>query len=295
MNQLLIKKMKTIAFFSTMGVLSFTLMAKPTLKTIKAYLNPAISYTLDGESVLKNAKTITYDNKTYIPLADVAKLMGLDTKFKNDTVIMTEKPDAGLTIPKTKTPITTGSAFEITPETTATVVVKQATIKEIKTENKTVTIFKPGDADKTESYIILNISDVTKIVKEEDKKVYTLADLKAGMDVSVKHSKITSSSLPLQTVAFEIKILAPDKEEQRSLNDVKIIEVNNSGKYIIVEDQKAEGGQLKISFDNKTKVKYQDAKKQPNVNALQAGQTADIKLAGDTLQAKIIEITVKSK
>ena len=294
MNKLFTKRMKTIAFFGTIGVLSFTLVAKPAFKAVRAYINPTISYTLDGEKVLKNAKTITYDNKTYVPLADVAKLMGLQTRYQNNTIIMTTKPQ-----------VTTDGAFQITPQTTGTVTIPKAIIKEVKVESKTVTIFKAGAEDKTENYIILNISDITKIVKERDTKTYALTELKTGMEVSVKHSNIITSSLPPQTTAFEIKMLTQkleddkdvedDKDDvdnkQTSLKDAKIVEINNSGKYIIIEGVTKDGKPFKILFDNKTKVKYEDSKKQPNTNALKAGQIADIKLEG----ARILEMMVKGK
>jgi hypothetical protein len=307
MNQLFTKRMKALAFFGTISILSLTLVAKPALKKIKAYVNPTITYTLNGEKVLTDTKTITYDNKTYVPLADVAKLMGLQTKFENNTVIMTKTTTPAIVVtPEVKPPTTTG-AFVVTPETTETVEIAKAIIKEAKVESKTVTIYKAGDADKIENYTILNISDATKILHESDTKVYTLADLKAGMEVSVKHSKVTTSSLPPQTAAFEIKILAQkgdedkdDEKEEITLTGVKILEVSNSGKYITVEGGTEEGGQIKITFDNKTKVKYEGAKKQPNANALKVGQIVNVKLersktAATSSDAKILEITVKGE
>ncbi|MDF2613918.1 MAG: hypothetical protein K0S71_1704 [Clostridia bacterium] len=395
MNQYFAKKLKAVAFFGTIGVLSFTLVAKPAMKSVKAYVNPAISYTLNGEKVLADSKTIAYDNKTYVPLADVAKILGLQTQFNNNTVTMTTSPQQITTSTTTSgtiqtNPTTTSGAFVVTPTTTGTVEIAKAIIKEVKVESKTVTIYKAGTEDKTENYTILNISDatkitsesdtkayaladlkagmevsvkhstvvssavppqteafeikmlaqkveiakaiikevkvesktvtiykegtedkaenytilnisdVTKITSESDTKAYTLADLKAGMEVSVKHSTVVSSSVPPQTLAFEIKMLGQKTEEDKDdekketlLKDAKIIEVNNSGKYIVVQGGAQEGGQLKISFGNKTKVKYEGAKKQPNANSLKAGQIADIKFETAEGKSTILEIIVK--
>lgn len=208
MNQLFTKKMKAIVFLGTMGVLSFTLVAKPALKTIKAYINPSISYTLDGQKVLGDVKTITYDNKTYVPLADVAKIAGLQTKFENNTIIMTK---GTIALPQLPAPQTTTPATVVVPAPVTTP----------------------------------QVIDVKEVIT--------------------------------------------------SYENVKIVQVDNSGKYIIIQ---AEGKQIKALFDNKTKVNYEDSKKQPNANSLKAGQTVDIKLASTTASSegsvvKILEIKVK--
>ncbi len=302
MKEYVKKRVKMIMFLGTVGALSFSLVAKPVLKTIKAYVNPGMSYTLNGEKVLNGVQTITYDNKTYVPIADVAKILGIETKFENNTLALTTSRG---TLATKSWATTTDGAYKITPETTGTVSIKEAVIKDIKAENKLVTVLKAGAEDKTENYTILNITDVTKILRENDTKTYTLSDLKSDMKVSVKHSSVTTSTLPIQTVAFEIKILAlaseedkdddkEDKDEVKTFfKDARIVEVNNKDKYIVIESGKK--GNLKIAFSNKTKVKFENAKKQPNANALKEGQIADIKVESSNEGGlQILEITVKS-
>ncbi len=298
MNKLFTKRIRGLAFMGTLIVVSFTLAAKPTLKTIKAYLNPTISYTLNGEKVLKDTQTITYNNKTYVPLAEVAKLMALQVKLENNTVVMTTKSSEQGSLEREE------------------FIIPRAIIKQIDSTHRKVTILRVGNEDKIENYIVLNISNQTKIKYEDNDKVYNIEDLKRDMEVGVKHSKTITFSNPPQTEAFEIKILSQkDKEDQEEenkeesekektekqtiLKDIKIVEVNNSEKYIIVEAAEKQGTQFKLSFDHKTKVKYEEAKKQPHANALKAGQVADIKIEGSMTSlntaAKILEITVKSK
>lgn len=298
MQKIFKKRKNMILFLIAMGLLSCSIAAKPTLKTVKAYLNPTMVYTLDGQKVLQNTSTITYGDKTYVPLAEVAKIMGLEMKLENNIVVMTTKGDQSA-VPA---PVTTGSAVQITPDTAGSVFINKAFVKEIKVESKTVTVHKDGREDKTENYVVLNISDITKILREGDDKLYALGDLKEGMPVSVKHSSVTTSSLPLQTTAFEIKMLAQNAAELQKglaeLKDAKILEVNNGSKYIVVISKDSKSGQLKLLFSNKTKVKYEGLTKQPNINALKAGQIVDIKLDGavaaDAPEAKILEIVVKN-
>ncbi|WP_070000289.1 hypothetical protein [Cellulosilyticum sp. I15G10I2] len=298
----LTKKIKSGVFLGTLVAVSFTLTAKPALKTIKAYLNPTISYTLNGEKVLEDTKTINYDNKTYIPLADVAKIMDMQIKLENNTMIMT-----------TKTATQPGEEKE-------SVLIPEAIIKAVDAAHKKVIILKKESEDKIENYIVLNISDQTKISHEENKKVYTVEDLKTDMRVSVTHAKEMTYSLPPQTSVFEIKMLTVDTgkteeekddadkkdkeddedekddkgEKQTTLKNVRIIEVNNGAKYIVVEAAAKDKGSFKIAFDNKIKIKYEGEKKQPNVNALKAGQMIDIKIGNsDSELFKILEVTVK--
>lgn len=302
MNKLFTKKMRTLVFLGTMGALSLTLAAKPALKTVKAYVNPAISYTLNGEKVLADSKILTYDNKTYVPLADVAKLLGLQTQVSNNTISLTASQLA-LPASVTTAPVTTDSVIDVTPIPADAVVVPKATIKEVQADAKTVTILKDGTEDKTENYIVLNISDATKIINQADQKAYALTDLKAGTAVAVKYSNVTTTSAPTQFAAYEITVLDPnaaDKDQQEvktekvALKGVKIAQVSNSGKYIVLEGQ-----DLKIAFGNKTKIKFEGAKKLPNANSLKAGLIVDIEfektVSKDTTTAKIVSITVKEQ
>ena len=75
-------------------------------------------------------------------------------------------------------------------------------IKEIR-ENGYVLIKNDSDINPE---VALIVSDETVITKGNDKRVYKIDDLKAGMEIEGTHSPAMTRSIPPQTVAFEIEI-----------------------------------------------------------------------------------------
>ena len=204
MKSLVAKRIKVISFLGTLTLSSFALIAKPALKTIKAHINSAISYTLNGHKVLEDTQTIIYKDEIYISLADAAKLMNMEVMLKKNLVMMTTQ------------------VLEMPQEQ---VIIEEAVIKAVDAASKKAIILKKESEDIIENYIVLNITDQTKIIHEVDDNLYTLQDLKEEMIVSVKHAQGMTFSLPPQTEVFEIKILHTKYKKDQTEQTIEMPEI----------------------------------------------------------------------
>nr|WP_307990308.1 hypothetical protein [uncultured Niameybacter sp.] len=146
--------------------------------------------------------TLTVDGKP-ATLADLS--LGMEVSVTHSTAMTRSLP------PQT-------AAFSIAGKTTATtpeklpeyMVLEDVQVVEV---NETkwgyqVVVGKNDSPDEITSQTILNVNDDTFIHHEKNKMLYTVKDLEKGMKVSVKHSPVMTMSLPGQTTAFEITILA---------------------------------------------------------------------------------------
>lgn len=219
MNKKILSK-KVIGIVAAMSLISVPLMAKPVMKKITAHLNSAITYAYDGKEILKDVNSITYGNKTYVPVNEFARALGKDVSYKNGKIIVTSKV-----------------------EEIKQITIDKSVIKEINKQNNQVTILPAGREDSYENYIILNVGPNTLLRHEKLKKIVVLNDLEVGMEVKVAHSLVSTSSLPPQTNAFEMVIYAnsgtvttPDEEDDQnhkvSMGTVK--EVNVAGNQVTI-------------------------------------------------------------
>lgn len=146
--------------------------------------------------------TLTVDGKP-ATLADLS--LGMEVSVTHSTVMTRSLP------PQT-------AAFSIAGKTTSTtpeklpeyMVLENVQVVDV---NETkwgyqVVVGKNDSPNEITSQTILNVNDDTSIHHEKNKMLYTVKDLEKGMKVSVKHSPIMTMSLPGQTTAFEITILA---------------------------------------------------------------------------------------
>lgn len=146
--------------------------------------------------------TLTVDGKP-ATLADLS--LGMEVSVTHSTAMTRSLP------PQT-------AAFSIAGKTTATtpeklpeyMVLEDVQVVEV---NETkwgyqVVVGKNDSPNEITSQTILNVNDDTSIHHEKNKMLYTVKDLEKGMKVSVKHSPVMTMSLPGQTTAFEITILA---------------------------------------------------------------------------------------
>lgn len=188
MNKIISKSIKNLMVFGTVALLSIPTMAAPAKEKIEAYLNPSVSYTFDGQTILKDAKTINYQNTNYISVAELSKALGKEVTFKDGVI--------SITTPAEVAPL---------PEF---IMIEQATVLSVDLESGQVTILPAGKENMYYNYVVLNTSPTETLVHDESNKApYTIANLTPGMQVNVKHSPISTMSLPPQTFAMDITIL----------------------------------------------------------------------------------------
>lgn len=267
---MLSKKLK-ITLIGTSLLVGTSLIAAPHLKQVKAFLNPTITYTLDGNMILKGTNTLNYNDKNYISVAELAKALGFEVNYKNNVV--------NFITPNKEDPM-------IEPSDTKNVIIPKATIKGIDLNSKQVTILPEGMADEARYYIVLNVDDTTTIKHLHNKAIYTLSDLSEGMSISVTHSIAMTRSLPPQTAALAITLLEDTvvaAPESITLENMVVVEINHKENYFIVvpqgKDTKDITHQTIIRYDQKTKLNFNDSKKQPNVNSLKVGALVTLRIS----------------
>lgn len=197
-----------------------SLVAAPTLKQIKAYLNPTVQYTLNGQTILTDSTTLSYQNKNYISVADLAKALGLEVSYQNNTVSLSSPQDKVLTVP-------------------------QAIIKEVIPSSHQIVVLPANTPDTLTEYLTLNVTSETTIQSASSHFTYTFEDLHEGMTLSIEHSPIMTRSLPPQTAAYTLTIineintpiLNDEGVSNSMLYNMNIIDVNADEHYFIVVPQ----------------------------------------------------------
>lgn len=266
-----------------------SLIAAPVLKEIKAYLNPSIQYTLDGEAILDGTKTISYNNKNYVSVADLANALGLEVSYENNTVSLTSPKAEVVTVPQTEV-----------------VTIPQATIKEVLMDSNQIVILPEGAEDMSTNYLVLNISTETTIKDTASEHTYTLKDLKEGMTLSIEHSPMMTRSMPPQTAAYTITLLdqtGANNEAPTSLllKNMSVVSINADEDYFII----APKGEVQEDPNNQTIIRYSkdtliNAKANQNISdALQVGDLVTVKVGPATTlsippQMLALEITLES-
>lgn len=217
MSKKLVSK-KVIGFVVAMSLMSVTLVAKPVMKKITAYLNPMITYDYDGEEILEDINAITYENKTYVPVSEFAKALGKDVSYKNGKIYISSKD-----------------------KEVKQIVIDKAFIKEVNKENNQVTILPANSKDSYENYIVLNVGPDTLLRHEKIKKRIVLNDLEVGMEVKVAHSLMSTFSIPPQTSAFEImiygnngEVTTPDKENNNEVTMGNVKEISPESNQVTI-------------------------------------------------------------
>ena len=218
---------KLLVMLTAMGTLSVTLIAAPIVKNVTAKIDPAISFELNGEKVMGDSEALMYNDTLYVPVRAISETLDADITYKNKVVsITTGETDPEAASSNTKE--SQVSATEITPELEA-VTIDEATIMSVDVESKQVGVLPAGKEDVFTNYIILNISEDTTLT--QDGTSLTLNDLVEGMKVSVTHSSVSTRSLPPQTAAFTLNVLAEAEVkplENVTLEDVQVVEVNET-------------------------------------------------------------------
>ena len=280
-------KSKNLPFFiiGTSLLVCTSIIAAPVLKEIKAYLNPSIQYTLDGESILESTQTISYNNRNYASVADLATALGLEVSYENNTVSFTSPKSEVVTVP-------------------------QATIKEVLMDSNQIVILPEGLDDTPAHYLVLTIDSKTIIKDSEAVRTYTLKELKEGMTLSVEHSSMMTRSIPPQTLAYNITLLTKLETPETSNEDVlpsllltnmNIVSINADEEYFIVapkgEDQEDPNNQTILRYSKDT---LMNANANQNIStSLKVGDLVTVKV-GPTATLSIppqmlaLEITLES-
>ena len=223
MNQKL--KQKVVVALVLTTAIALPLTAKPIRQKITAYLNPSITYTFDGKSILKNNQTITYNNQNYVSVSALAGALGKEVSFKNGVInITTPESDQIINDLENK-------------------VIEKAIIKEIDIKGKRLTILPQGKVDKVENYIIINVPSQAEVVHERLKSIIRFQDLEEGMTLKIIHAPAMTASLPAQTTAYKLIVLhennevIPSDTENKVIEKAIIKEVDVKGKRLTVLPQ----------------------------------------------------------
>ncbi|MGL4800485.1 MAG: stalk domain-containing protein [Cellulosilyticaceae bacterium] len=197
MNQKLRKHFKLIVLGGMVAALSLPIFANPLLQKVEAYLNAGLTYVLDGKEVMEDVTALTYNDTTYISIRELSEALGKDISYDNGVITVNT---ANVPTPK--------EIKDEVPALPEAITIEKALIKEVDLENGRVTILPAGLEDLRENYIILHVGEDTVVRHELLKIALTSQDLVAGYEVRINHSPIMQPSLPPQTAAFEIVILA---------------------------------------------------------------------------------------
>lgn len=284
MNKKIQKGLKLLAISLTIGALSIPVIAKPALQKIEAFLNPTLTYMLDGEEVMDGVDAITYKDTTYISLAELNKALGHEISYDNG-VITIKTPEATVA----RTGGTTKEAGTLPEYMT----IEKALIKEVDLENGKVTILPEGQEDDMMNYIILNIDPETVSVRHEFLKIALNADaLVPGYQVSVKHSPIMQPSLPPQTPAFEIVILGGQEfplipmedlspaQKVETIESATIKEVDREGMQVTILPAGKEDtvyNYVVLNLNDETSIHHEKNKMMYKIDMLEEGMKITVK------------------
>ena len=156
----MITRKKTLSFIAlTTLAMSLPLVAQPALESIQAYLNPTLSFMVDGNDVELEHTPITYEDTTYLPIAEISRLIGKEVSYEYGTVI-----------------INTPTEYEENVMPLENITLDSAIIEEIYLVNRRVLISYEGvDPTTHETYqtlLELIIDDDSTIIHQIRKKMY---------------------------------------------------------------------------------------------------------------------------
>lgn len=209
MNEVRTKGSESVEATETTPALEAVRIESATLKDIDAdgtqlTILPAGKEDIAANMIILNLSeetTITVDGKE-ATLADLS--LGMELSVSHSQMMTRSLPPQ---TPAFTVEAKTTTEGETLPES---ITLEDVQVVEV---NKTnfgyqVTVGKNENPENPENQTILNVNDDTLIHHEKNKMIYKAEDLEKGMKVTVKHSPIMTLSLPGQTTAFEITILA---------------------------------------------------------------------------------------
>lgn len=176
------KVLMTLLFTCLLGFT--TIWATTLFKPIRASINRAYSYTLDGKEILKNQPAILYRDKYYVPLENLATTLGYNIAIQED--------QANLTSP--------GYA----PKDNITL--DQAIITAIDFASNRITIYPKDKPNNSSNQVVLNITPDT-VITDKQGNTYDITALNTSMPIQATYSAAMTKSIPPQANAIKIVIL----------------------------------------------------------------------------------------
>lgn len=255
---------KLLIMLTAMGTLSVTLVAAPIVKNVTAKIDPAISFNLNGEKVMENSEALMYNDTLYLPVRALGDTLDAGIEYKDKVVYITTEDTHNVATASTKE---VSVPVEEAAQALEAVTIKEAKIIEVDALGNQITILPAGLEDVYTNYIVLNINDET--VVEMDGVKLTLTDLTEGMSISATHSSLSTRSMPPQTAAFTLTVLASDTEvaplENVTLKDVQVVEVEKGDQgYTVLVGKNANPedrmNQTILHLDENTVIKHEKNK-----------------------------------
>ncbi|MEF9960374.1 MAG: hypothetical protein RR090_11710 [Niameybacter sp.] len=274
---------KLLMLLTAMGTLTVTLIASPIVKNVTAQLDPSISFNLNGEKVMADSNALMYNDTLYLPVRALGTELGADIAYKDKVVYISIEDEKMAQLTEAQKTEMDTKSVEVPAEEVATI--ESATLKDISTDSKQLTILPAGAQDVPTNMIILNLDETTVITV--DGKAATLADLSLGMELTVTHSLMMTRSLPPQTAAFTIEAKTTASEalpEFMILEDVQIVEITETpfGNQVLVgKNQNPESPEFQtiLNVSEETSIHHEKNKMLYTVKDLEKGMKITVKHA----------------
>ena len=143
--------------------------------------------------------------------------------------------------------------------------------------------------------VMFMVGEETNIHHEMNRRLYTLADIEAGMVISVNHAEAMTASLPPQVAAYEVII--------NNVEEVKVENVTTSGKIVAIgEDfftvEKEDGSKIRFNVSEETFYHHVMNRMLYKFESLEEGMNVDV-IHADMLtfslppQGAAIEVVIK--
>ncbi|MGL4363000.1 MAG: hypothetical protein ACRCSG_07040 [Cellulosilyticaceae bacterium] len=199
------KNKKFIAITSiAIASLSLSLSAAPILKKVQAYFNPTITYIVEGEEITGTTNALTYRDTTYLPLAEITRLLGDNISYDKGVITIT-KPDADLNTIDENINLISPSIDDIVQQS---LTIERAYVTDVDAVNKRITVALENEEGEVLDTIIFLTSDNTTYSSAVNPDVTkTFENILVGSPVKIEHSMIMMPSFPAQIEAYSFTLL----------------------------------------------------------------------------------------
>ena len=261
---------KLLVMLTAMGTLSVTLVAAPIIQNVTAKIDPAISFELNGEKVMKDSKALMYNDTLYVPVRALGETLDADISYANKVVsIQTDQEEQTSANTKNSQPI----SVEVT-----NVELNEAVILNVDTETNQVEVLPAGQEDLPANYISLRVTENTTITKDD--ATITLDQLQPGMTISARHGEASTRSLPPTAEAFTLRVLKEAATpENVTLKNVEILEVNETEagySLLIAQENGTETQQIILHISEDTSIKHEKDKRIYKASDLTKGMKLNV-------------------
>lgn len=263
---------KLLVMLTAMGTLSVTLVAAPIVQNVTAKIDPAISFELNGEKVMKDSKALMYNDTLYVPVRALGETLDADISYENKVVsIQTDQEN--------KTSANTKNSQPISTEV-SNVELNEAVILNIDVETNQVDVLPAGEENLPQNYISLRITENTTITK--DNAAITLDQLQPGMTIAATHGEASTRSLPPTAETFTLRVLKEAEvttPENGTLENVEILEVNETEQgysLLVATENGTETQQIILHISEDTSIKHEKDKRIYKANDLTKGMKLNV-------------------